>query len=154
MWTVICRYWRKYYTTFRPVVKYILWPVLLTAIIWLFIKNDTKLQQIESIKVLLTYINILIDFVVYLVNELWKLALFYIVLFISARYMKKCKELHVVQKVSSLGIVIGCIIFLMLAIIAYLSTLVDGNTSTIIPMYYAAAVITYDWIERIVIELF
>lgn len=139
------------YIKFKPIGKFIIWPIVFSCIIWFTCHSDQNIRQLNNIDELLKYFEGISGLVFHFLGEFKCLIVIYILLYILSKALKKCANFASI--IFGVGVMLFLLILFMLALVMYIGTLTE-TTVTIIPIYYVAVVTSYDWFENVYRNIF
>ncbi len=142
---------KRFYYKYRSIIKTIVWPILLSVIIFYTCKSDDKIRKIVYINELLLYFEGLLFFLIDMLDELKWVLLTYFTLYIFSKFLSTKGAMFPVL-VLRFGIFCFCVLMFVLALLSYIATL-NEVTLTIFPIYYSITIVGYNWMEYIFKEL-
>ena len=140
------------YNTARPIIKFLIWPMFLSVIIWFLCHSDQNIRNLENVDRLLEYFEGITDLVISLLNDLKYLIVLFVALYLASRFYWKIGEKNL-SYILGIGVVIFCILLFAVALVIYIGTFTE-KTMAIIPLYYAAVIIGYNWFEKVFQNIF
>ena len=140
------------YNTARPIIKFLIWPMFLSVIIWFLCHSDQNIRNLENVDMLLKYFEGITGLVFTILNDLKCIITLFLFFYYVSKLYCKIGEKNLSQ-ILGIGVVIFCILLFAVALVIYIGTFTE-KTMAIIPLYYAAVIIGYNWFEKVFQNIF